>query len=984
MEELKKTNEVDITVTVNGEEVHTSVPVREHVTDFLRHRLGLTGTHVGCEQGVCGMCTVLVNGQAVKSCLMFAAQLEGAEVRTVESLAVGDRLNSLQESFKRRHGLQCGFCTPGFLMLATSLREQKKPLSRDGIREEISGILCRCTGYENIVRAIEDDLAGEASSENRRPDAAVSTAPVTRTSSITEQGEHRLIGISCPRKEDDRLLFGDGKFVDDVQLAHALEMAVVRCPFPHARILSIDTSRAEALPGVKHILTAAQVKHASEPLSVLRPVAGAPPLPYYALAQETATYEGQPIVSIVATSRAVAEDAVELIEIDYQPLPHVTDALEALSDGAPVLHPQEMQSNLMASNTEGDGEPETQTASADVIVQGRFRINRVTPLPMETRGILAIWRAGARELRVHSSTQVPHLVRKQLSESLRIDEGCIRVSASDVGGAFGQKLGIYPEDILACLHAMQLRRPVKWIEDRLEHFRASTHGREATHDFCVAARQDGKILAMTNTYTTDLGGWNSSFGSAQLSSVIFTGPYKVRDGRIVRRVALTNKTPVGAYRGYGQPEVNFALEVLIDRLARKLKMDPLELRAMNMLLPEDLPWKAASGAMYDSGDYPKSLRMAADAVNYHAHRNSPRVPSANGRRTGIGFSSFVERTGYASARFLAKRGSQFGAHESVTLRANRSGGIDLYTGVSSFGQGSETAFAQLCAEVLGVDYEMIHVHAGDTASSPLNTGAFASRTMIAAAGALRQASQTFRQKVLHLAAYVLNACPDDLRIVGTEVRHNAEPTLRVALSEVFRRAILGQGIPEEMAPGLETTEHYEPRAAAYSFGTGVAVVSVDPETGDFSIERFVMVHDCGVAVNPALVEGQVRGGLVQGFGAALGEELRYDRETGQLLSGSMLDYFVPTAADVPPVELLHTEIPSPVTTFGLRGVGEVGTIPPGAAITNAICDALSDFGVEISELPVTPESVWRAMRAAKNDPHGSCHKPIEQGSRRTS
>jgi carbon-monoxide dehydrogenase large subunit len=512
---------------------------------------------------------------------------------------------------------------------------------------------------------------------------------------------------------------------------------------------------------------------------------------------------------------------------------------------------------------------------------------------------------------------------------------------------------------------MALRRPVKWIEDRMEHFRASTHGRESIHDYRLAAGADGRFVAATDQYTTDIGGWNSPFGSAQLSSVVFTGPYKVVDAAVERRVALTNKTPIGAYRGYGQPEVNFALEVLVDRMARKLGRDPLELRALNMLRPEDLPWKTPSGAVYDSGDYLKTLHMAADAVDYAAHRESSRIPRDDGRLVGIGFASFVERTGYASARFLANRGSQFGAHESVTLRANRSGTIDLYTGVSSIGQSSETAFAQLCAEVLGVDYDVIRVHAGDTAASPLNTGSFASRTLIAAAGALREAALPFRDKVLRLGAWILEISLDEAVIEGTLVRHCSDPGKSVPLAKVFTYAIFGQGIPPEETPGLETTSFFEPPDAAFSFGTAAAVVAVDPETGEFKVERFVMVHDCGVAVNPLVVEGQVRGALVQGLGAALGEELRYDRETGQLVSGSMLDYFVPMAADVPPIELLHTEVPSSVTTFGVRGVGEVGTIPPGAAVANAICNALADYGVELSELPITPESVWQALTAGQ-------------------
>ena len=777
-----------------------------------------------------------------------------------------------------------------------------------------------------------------------------------------------LIGASLPRKEDERLLRGDGRFTDDVQLGHQLEMAVGRCPFPHAAIGGIDMAQARSLPGVRHILTGADVRAASEPLTVLRPVPGAPALPYYALAVERALHEGQPVVSVVATSRAIAEDALELIDIDYEPLPHVTDTLGALADDAPVLHPETLSTNLLTANVDRAGEPEARMAAAGIVVEGRFRVNRVSALPLEPRGIVALWRPGARALEVHASTQTPHLIRQQLAECLPLDEGCIRVVAADVGGGFGLKLGLYPEDVLAALHAMALRHPVKWTEDRLEFFRASTHAREAVHEFRIGAEADGRIVAMIDRYTTDLGAWNSTFGSAQLSSVVFTGPYRVSDAAVERRVALTNKTPVGAYRGYGQPEVNFAREVLIDRLARRLKIDPLELRRTNMLRPADLPWTTPSGAVYDSGDYLETLRMAAEAVDYEAHRATRRHAAADGRLRGVGFSSFVERTGYASARFLAHRGSRFGAHESVTLRANRSGGIDLYTGVSTFGQGSETVFAQICAELFGIDYDAIAIHAGDSAASPLNTGAFASRTLIAAAGAIREAAGALRGKTLRIAAMVLQSTPDALEVRGDAVRVRDAPGRSVSLADVFTRAIVGQGIPEGEAPGLEATAHFEPSHAAFSFGTAAAIVSVDPASGEFDVERFVMAHDCGVAVNPPLVDGQVRGGLVQGLGAALAEELRYDAGTGQLASGSMLDYFAPTVMDVPPIDLVHTEVPSPVTTFGVRGVGEVGTIPPAAAVTNAVCDALADYGVEISALPLTPESVWRALRQSSAAP----------------
>ncbi|HEY2127865.1 MAG TPA: xanthine dehydrogenase family protein molybdopterin-binding subunit [Streptosporangiaceae bacterium] len=773
-----------------------------------------------------------------------------------------------------------------------------------------------------------------------------------------------VLGTDLPRKEDDRLLRGAGQFTDDVDRAHAAEMAVGRCPYPHARVAGIDTSAALGLDGVLEVITGAEVAARSAPIGILRPVPGAPPIPHFALAQETATYEGQPVVSVAATSRHVAEDALELIEIDYKPLPHVCDVMSALAPGAPVIHPGSLESNLLVSNPQGSGDVAARVAEADVVVEGRFHINRVTGLPMETRAVLAEWRAGAGQLTVYTSTQAPHLIRKQLAESLRLDEGDIRVVTSDVGGGFGLKLGAYPEDLLACLHALSLRRPVKFVEDRNEHFRATTHGRESVHDYQIAARSDGRILAMSDVYTNDLGGLNSPFGSSQLSTVVFNGPYKVDDGFVERRIVVTNKTPIGAYRGYGQPEVNFAYERLMDKLARRLGADPVELRAMNMVRPDEFPWVNPVGARYDSGDYERCLRMAAEAAGWAAHRGAGHEPRpSDGRYPGIGFSCYVERTGYASGKFLAARGSQFGAHESVTIRANRSGSLDVYTGVSSIGQGSETVFAQMCAEFFGCDYDRVRVHTGDTASSPLNTGSFASRTVIAAAGALLDACTRLREKTLRIAAHMLDgADPEDLDIVGQAIQHRDDLTLMLPLASVFDRAILGQGLPEGEVPGLDETSYFEPPEAAYSFGTAAAVVSVDTESGEFDVERFLMVHDCGTPLNPKLIEGQVRGGLAQGLGQALGEELVYDPETGQLVNGTMMDYFAPTACDMPPVELMHTVVPSPVTPLGVRGAGEVGCIPVAAAIGNAICDALVPFGVELDRLPITPERVWRALR----------------------
>jgi carbon-monoxide dehydrogenase large subunit len=755
------------------------------------------------------------------------------------------------------------------------------------------------------------------------------------------------VGDRAPRKEDDRLLRGDGRYTDDLDPGNAVHMAVGRCPFPHARILSIDASAAMSLEGV------------------LRPVPGVPPLGNEAMAVEVARYEGQPVVSVVAVSRYIAEDALELVDVEYEPLPHVVDVMAALADSAPVLH-EHVGSNLLDSTAVEVGDVEAAFATAAVVASGVFHINRVSPLPMEGRAIIAHWRVGARQLDVITSTQSPHMVRKQLAECLALDEGDVRVSAPDVGGAFGQKLGAFPEEILACLHTMSIRRPVKWIEDRMEHFRTSTHARESRHDAGLALLADGRLSAMRDVHELDMGAFHSPFGPAVNTVNNFSGPYNVENYLSNRRVVATNKTPVGAYRGYSQPESVFVHERLMDIAARGLGVDPLELRAQNMYRSDELPQTTPGGMQLDSGDYEACLRMAADRIGWPERPQGAARQREDGRYIGYGLSAYIERTGYPHSRFLAARGSQYGAHEAVTIRATRTGGVEIHTGLSSFGQSAETALAQICSEVLGIAYERVKVHAGDTGSSPFSPGAFASRGLISGGGAVLEAASRLRAKTLRIAAYLLGVDdPQRLEIRGDAVHDREQEEPPMSLAEVHEAAILGHRLPDGEEPGLEVTVYVEPRGSAYAYGTSAAVVSVDPSTGHFDLERFVLVHDCGTAVNPMLVEGQVHGGVAQALGAAMFEELRYDPDTGQLLNGSMLDYFVPTAADLPEFELDHTAVPSPLTPFGLRGVGEAGTIPPAAAVANAICDALSDFGVELYRLPITPELVWRALRDAQ-------------------
>lgn len=775
----------------------------------------------------------------------------------------------------------------------------------------------------------------------------------------------RQIGRRVARREDDRLLRGAARFLDDLEPAHTLHMAIGRAPFGHARIVSVDITQAQAMPGVRHVLTGADVVKATTPLTVLRPIKEVPPLAYYAAALDVALFEGQPVVSIAATSRHAAEDALELVDIEYDPLPaHVSVAAATAPDAAP-LHDGRVD-NVLAVTIRRTGEPERALEQADVLIEDVFEINRVIALSMEGRAVLAENAPGSGEFIVHSSTQAPQLLRKQLAEVLRVEEGLVRVIAPMVGGGFGMKLGVYPEDVLACLHSGATRRPVKWVEDRLEHFRAATHAREAQHTGKIGATRDGTLAVLWDTHSIDMGAYHSPFGPPSSSTLTLTGPYIVGSCYTERRIVATNKTPVGAYRGYGAPESNFVCETLIDRMARRLGIDPLDFRLMNMIRPEQLPYETPSGAIYDGGDFPRCLKLAADRIGYRAAKAAPKVPGADGRLRGVGLASYMEKTGYPGSRWLGREAAAFGAYEAVTLRCTRTGSVELHTGVVSFGQGGETALAQVCADALGIDLDRVCVHCGDTGASPAGVGSFSSRTMIAASGAIERAAASLRRSILTVAAHLLQAAdPDELLLAGNEVVHRLDHQGRLGLAAVFAAGISGHDLPDGVAPGLESTAYFDPPASAYGSGAAACQVSVDPRTGEFEIERFVLVHDCGTQINPTLVEGQVQGGLGQAIGAALMEELLYDPDSGQLCNGTMMDYFAPTAADLPEFELDHLETPSPVTPYGVRGVGEAGMIPPAAAIANALCDALSAYGIVLNELPITPERLWRAIAAAQ-------------------
>jgi carbon-monoxide dehydrogenase large subunit len=772
------------------------------------------------------------------------------------------------------------------------------------------------------------------------------------------------LGVSVRRSEDERLLRGAGHFVDDIDHVAALSVAVGRCPYPHARVRALDAARALELAGVEAVLVGSDVVRRTEPTSLLRAFPGSAKTPYRAMAWPIARYEGEAVVAVAASDRYVAEDALELIAIDWEPLPHVASVEDAVAPEAPRLF-EHIAGNLLVESTLTAGDHDAAWARAHVRVAGRFHINRVSAAPIETRGVLARWDDATRTLEVWTSTQTPHLVRAQLAHALRLAESDIRVVGPDVGGGFGLKMCVYPEDVIVSLLAIDTGRPVKWVEDRVEHFRASTHAREAVHEAALGAARDGTLVALSDDYAIDVGAYNSPFGPPLLTNMTLPGPYRLGDGEIHRRVVLTNKVPVGPYRGYGQPESNFVREVLVDRVARRLRMDPVELRRRNLLRPQELPYQNLAGVLYDSGDYARALDLALARVGYGHVRARQAEWRREGRFIGVGVSCFVEFTGYPGSAFLGRVGADFGAYESVTIRMDRAGRAALYTGVSTFGQGTETTFAQIAAAGLGLEPAQVLVDRGDSRGTPYSIGGFASRTMIAGAGAIDKAAEAIRGKMLRIAGNLLGVAPEALEVAAGSVRRRDDPTVGLSIAEVATAAYLAHRLPPGEDPGLEATAYYDPPASAFGYGTVAARVEADPRSGEFAIERYVLVHDCGTQVNPMIVEGQLHGAIAQGLGAALSEELVYDRATGQLVNGTFVDYFMPTAADLPRLELDHLETPSPVTPLGIKGVGESGTIGAAAALANALADALAPFGVEIDRLPITAETVWRAIAAGR-------------------
>jgi carbon-monoxide dehydrogenase large subunit len=767
----------------------------------------------------------------------------------------------------------------------------------------------------------------------------------------------KFTGRPLRRLEDPRLLRGQARYVDDLQVPGTRHVAFARSIHPHATF-QVDLAAARAVPEVLGVFTAAdfQAERGFREIPAIVDHPALRPCRQLPLARGKVRYVGEPIAAVVAQSRYASEDGVAAVQIAYGPLDAVAHAHAAIAPGATLLHDQ-VEGNVAADFTVRSGDAEAAFRRAEVVARGRYYVHRYTGMPLETRGVLADYDRGTGCLTVWSSTQWPHTLRDALRDALGLSEHRIRVIAPDVGGGFGVKQEIYPEEILLALLAMRLHSPLKWIETRHEHLTSTAHAREQWHDIELAARRDGTILGLRAELLADVGAYTRSLGvlCPSITAASLPGPYRIRDYACRVRAALTCKAPAAAYRGAGQPEAVFALERAVDHLAHELGMDPADVRRKNFIRRDEFPWElglssAQVPVVYDSGDYEAALDAVLGLARYRerrAEQATERARGESGRLLGIGVAAYVLLTG-------------LGPHEGALLRVDPTGQALLVTGASPHGQGTATALAQVVADELGLEPRDVVVRHGDTAMIPFGVGTYASRNAVVAGSAAHVAARTVADKARRLAAARLEVGENDLELVDGAVRVVGAPHRRLSLGELAAACTPGSPLPEGMSPGLEATYYFQAPRPTFASGVHVAVVSVDRETGGVELVDYVVASDAGRLINPLIVEGQIHGGVAQGVGGALYEELSYD-EQAQPLAQSLLEYAMPTAVQIPEIKIANLVTPSPLNPLGAKGVGEGGALAPPAAITAAVEDALHSYGARIVSTPLRPEDVRRLM-----------------------
>jgi aerobic carbon-monoxide dehydrogenase large subunit len=778
----------------------------------------------------------------------------------------------------------------------------------------------------------------------------------------------RKFGSGIRRREDPRLITGKASYTDDYALPGMCHAVMLRSPHAHARIKRIDTSRAKQSPGLLAVFTGKDIEGNlnAVPCAWLVPNSDLKVAAYPCIAKDVVHYAGDIVAVVVAENPYQATDAAELIDVDYEPLEAVIDPEKAMYAGTPQIHP-DVPKNQAFHWTVAGGDVDAAFKNAAVIVKERIVQQRLIPNAMEPRSALAQWSGASGEVTLWNTSQNPHIVRFLCSVVTGVPEDKLRVIATDVGGGFGSKIPAYPADFVTVFCAKKLNRPVKWTETRSENYQSTTHGRSHVQEVEVAVDKEGKILGLRATSWSDMGAYLSTAAPGIptiLHGLMLSGPYAIPAIKEDVYGVYTNTTPVEAYRGAGRPEATFILERMMDKVASKLGIDPVELRKKNLIPPFENGHTVATGLLYDSGNYVGALQKLLDHAKYNDLRREQAEARKKGRYLGIGVSTYVEICGLGPSQVAGAVGFQGGLWESAIVRFHPTGKVHVFIGSNPHGQGEETTFAQIVADEIGVDVNDVKVVHGDTDLTPMGWGTYGSRTTAVGGAALAIATRKVKEKAKIIAAHLLEAAVEDMDYADGKFFVKGSPGKAKSIQDVALMAHVAWNMPAGVEAGLEASAFYDPPNFTYPFGSHLAVVEVDAETGQVDVIRYVAVDDCGPQINPVIVEGQIHGGVVQGIGQALWEQAVYDKN-GQLLTGSMLDYALPRADGLPEIEVLSTVTPSPHHPLGVKGIGEAGTIASTAAVYNAVLDALSPFGVETMNMPFTPERVWQAIQAGR-------------------
>lgn len=771
------------------------------------------------------------------------------------------------------------------------------------------------------------------------------------------------VGSRIKRREDPRLITGSGNFTDDFTPAGTTYLHMLRSPHAHAKIVSIDTAAAKKMSGVLAVITGEDLKK-----ELAGPIPGVPygsvsTVPaYYPITFDRARFVGNIVAAVVAESRGQARDAAEAITVEYEVLPVVMD-MEKAAKGQPTLVHDDLPNNI-ATELELGNDISEAFDKAEVTVEARFVNQRLVPNALENRVALAQFQPGDESITLHITSQNPHILRTLLSGEIGIAEHKVRVVAPDVGGGFGSKIATYAEEVIACIASRKIKKPVKWTETRSESFVGTIHGRDNIDYIRMAATKDGKITGLDITAYCNMGGYMSLLGPSVpvLCGVITPGPYAIPNVHFKAFCVYTNTTPTDAYRGAGRPEATYMLERIVNMLADKLNMDPMELRRKNFIQPDQFPYFNMVALNYDSGNYEPAMNKAMEIFGYAEMRKTQEEARQQGRYIGIGQSTYVEVCGLGPGSGMTiSRG-----YDCAVVRAELTGKVTVFTGVAPHGQGQETSFAQIVADQFSIPIEDVTIKHGDTEMTPYGMGTYGSRGTAVGGGALMMAIGSVKEKAKKIAAFQMEANEDDIVFEGGKFTvKGAGGGKSITFQEVCLKAYIDPKMAPVIEPGLEATRYFEPGNFVFPFGTHLAAVEIEADTGEVKILKYVCVDDCGNQLNPMLVEGQIHGGLTQGIAQALFEEAVYD-DNGQLVSGTLMDYALPTAADLPTFTLDHTVTPTTVNPLGVKGIGEAGTIASTPVIVNAVMDALKSLGVKDIPMPLRPEKVWKALHGGTN------------------